>query len=143
MMYVRRELDDQHGTINLQQMFHEMEARPDALPGISPGISPAALAADREALEDTCREPLAFAQQQLAHRAPMGDPFVSGSGIDHALDAVFDQVCKLHRVHTGGYLRFAGLKPDPEWLQAFTVAWYRPGKNMQSQIKAAQRWANR
>ena len=139
MMYVRRELDDQHGVINLNHLLHEIEARPDAIAGISPKD----IAADQKHLRETCTETLSFAQQQLAHRAPMDDPFASLAGLDKSLDAIFHTVRSLHLLITAQPFEFTGLKPDPEWLQAFTVPWYRPGKTMRRRIKAVQRDANR
>ena len=57
LVYVRRELDDQHGTINLNQLFREIAARPDALPGLSTD----AIEADRKTLYRQSATALAFA----------------------------------------------------------------------------------
>jgi hypothetical protein len=139
LMYMRRELDDQHGTINLTQLLHEIEARTDALPG----LRVEEIVADRRALTTQCKDTLPFAQQQKANRAPMDDPFVSLSQIDTSLDAIFQLVKKLHRLFTGKTLRFQGLKPDPGFLQAFTVPWFRPKGRMRRDIDECARMANR
>ena len=109
----------------------------------SPAGADDELAAARQWLKEKCAESLAFAQQQLAHRAPMDDPFASLAGLNKSLEARFETLRNLHLTITGQPLVFTGLTPDPEWLQAFTVPWYRPGKTMRRRIKAIQRDANR
>ena len=121
LMSVRRQLDDQHGSVSLTQLLHEIESRPEALPG----VAAEEVSADRQALQTTCAPALTFAQRQLAHRVPWDDAFVSMSALDAALDAIDNVVRKYHQVIIGRELPPSESEPDPDWLRSFEVAWNR------------------
>lgn len=122
LMYVRRELDEQYGVVNLKRLLHEIEKRPEVLGTILPSEA----AADRRTLERECRGALQFAQRQLAHRARWDDAHVSFRDLDAALDSIDHFAHKYFLAITGTEPKFQDLALDPDWLRAFTVAWYRP-----------------
>ena len=132
LMSVRRQLDDQHGSISLKHLMHEIERRPDA----HVGLNVSEVAADRRGLQDACAGALAFAQRQLAHRAPWDDPFVSMTALDQALDSIEHLIRKYHVAITGNKLEPPGPEPDPDWLRSFEVAWHKP-RNRQHRATAA------
>jgi len=122
LMSVRRQLDDQYGSISLSPLLHEIESRSEALPG----AVAAEVSADRQALQKACAPALTFAHRQLAHRVPWDDPFVSMAALDVALDAIEHAVHKYYRAITGQELPPFDPEPDPDWLRSFEVPWRRP-----------------
>jgi len=133
LMSVRRQLDDQHRSISLKNLLHEIESRPD----VPLAVSTSEVKADRCALHDACAPALAYAQRQLAHRVPWDDPFVSFSALDKALDAINATVRKYHLAITGKEPETLEPEPDPDWLRSFEVAWHpRPKRRSQRQRRA-------
>ena len=122
LMSVRRQLDDQHGSISLKHLLHEIERRPE----VPLALKTSDVAADRQALEQACSGALMFAQRQLAHRAAWDDPFVSIGQLDAALDSIDHIVRKYYLVITGQELKVSQPEPDPDWLRSFQVAWCKP-----------------
>jgi hypothetical protein len=122
LMSVRRQLDEQHGSVSLKHLLYEIESRPD----VPLGVSKSQVAADRQILQKACAPALVFAQRQLAHRTPWDDPFVSMSALDEALDSIHATASKYHVVITGRKRTVSEREPDPNWLRSFEVAWHPP-----------------
>ena len=68
---------------------------------------------------------------------------MSGADLDSALDAIFHFTKKIYWLFTGRKARFRGLGPDPLFLQAFTVAWYKPRGQIKRRIEECIRMSNR
>jgi hypothetical protein len=134
LMSVRRQLDDQHGSISLKHLLYEIESRPE----VPLGAITSEVAADRRALQDACAPALVYAQRQLAHRVPWDDPFVSMSALDKALDSINATVGKYHLAITGKESEALEHEPDPSWLRSFEVAWHVPRKRRLDRRKSVK-----
>lgn len=139
LMSIRRQMDDQHGSISLKQLLHEIESRSD----VPLGLNRSEVAADREGLQDACASALAFAQRQLAHRTPWDDAFVSLSALDVALDAIDNIAHKYHLAITNQKLVPTEPEPDPDWLRSFEVAWRKPPKRRTRHLRPGRTTATR
>ena len=95
-MSVRRQLDNQHGSISLIQLLYEFEARPK----VSLALKTSDVTTDRLAFERYCEGALIYAQRQLAHRVPWDDGIVSLGQLDAALDSIDHIVRKYYAAIT-------------------------------------------
>jgi hypothetical protein len=141
MMYVRRELDDQSGVVNLGQLFREMEGRPDALPD---SLSADAAKADRIALSESCEELVAYAHRTIAHRVPSEEGMFAGGNMRPHIEAIAAVVSKYYAALTERTLTFTNVEPlDPAWLQSFVVPWYKPKQKERERLDRYFRRMNR
>ncbi len=118
LMSVRRQLDDQHQTISLKQLLHEIEARPGVI-----DVTAIEVAEDRETLVRLSRSALEFGHRQVAHSVPWQDAFLSTNELHAPLDAINATARKYYRIIMGGDLPVPDREPDPQWLRSFEVPW--------------------
>jgi len=124
-MYIRREVDNQHNTVSLNQIFLQMTERSDAFPE----LSSAEIGKDRKSLMKQCAGAAEWVNRQVAHRTRWDDAFTGGH-FDGTFECINALVRKYYELLVGTPLQFEDLELDPAWLIGFTEPWYKPRKKL-------------
>lgn len=125
-MLIRRELDKQHGVINLRHLLHDIEKHPQVFEKHSKARrrpTSEDVRRDREELEAATAKVRHYAERLLAHRTPVTEIVVSWDDLDVAVKAVLQVMRRYYAYLTASDLAFATPVAQFDWLKPFTLPW--------------------
>jgi hypothetical protein len=130
VMLVRRELDSQSQVLTLTRMLYEMEKHHDVLMAHAPGSavpSVAEVRADREALQASTQNVVAFGHRIIAHRTSPGAVDITWGELDDALRELRNTLITYNRVLKASDIASTTPTPKFDWLAPYRVAWLPEG----------------